>query len=47
MIVGAVTHEECTDVPPDGLYTCGQQAEWQQCDEEWMEGYCDRSCGRC
>jgi mannan endo-1,4-beta-mannosidase len=37
----------CTDVPPDATYTCGEQVGWGKCDEPWMEGACDRSCGRC
>lgn len=37
----------CTDEPPDDSYTCGEQVGWGKCDEAWMAGYCDRSCGRC
>ncbi|PAV65292.1 hypothetical protein WR25_13032 [Diploscapter pachys] len=37
----------CTDVPPDGSYTCQQQAGFGKCNESWMQGHCDLSCGRC
>ncbi len=37
----------CTDIAPDDDYTCAQQAEWGKCDESWMDGYCDATCGRC
>ncbi len=39
--------DACTDVAPDGQYTCAQQAGWGKCDEAWMAGKCDQSCGRC
>ncbi|MFC1643033.1 endo-1,4-beta-glucanase [Myxococcota bacterium] len=40
--------EVCDDVYPyeDG-YTCEEQASWGKCDESWLLGYCDYSCGRC
>ncbi len=37
----------CTDTPPDARYTCAQQVSWGKCGESFMQGYCDRSCGRC
>jgi len=37
----------CTDIPPDNVYTCAQQAGWGKCNESWMVGKCDTSCGRC
>ena len=39
---------DCTqDVPPDSQYTCAQQAQWNKCNESWMKGFCNISCGRC
>ncbi|KAJ3046444.1 hypothetical protein HK097_000854 [Rhizophlyctis rosea] len=37
----------CTDIAPDTEYTCAQQAEWGKCTEDWMEGWCLSSCGKC
>jgi len=37
----------CSDIPPDALYTCAEQAGWGKCNEPWMVGFCDASCGRC
>jgi hypothetical protein len=38
----------CTDIPPDNVYTCYQQAVvFGKCGEAFMQGRCDRSCGRC
>ena len=31
------------DVSPDDN-TCSDQASWDKCDEDWMEGYCCSSC---
>lgn len=40
--------EPCTDEYPfDDGYTCVQQAGWGKCNEDWMKGACDLSCGRC
>lgn len=40
--------DACIDEPvPGDSYTCAEQAGWGKCDEPWMEGYCDLSCGRC
>ena len=38
---------QCTDRPPGDSATCGQQVGWGKCNEPWMAGLCDRSCGRC
>ncbi len=38
---------QCTDNPPNAQYTCKQQAGYGQCNQPWMAGYCDQSCGRC
>lgn len=39
---------DCVDEPvPGDSYTCEDQAGWGKCDEEWMIGYCNLSCGRC
>jgi mannan endo-1,4-beta-mannosidase len=37
----------CTDLPAGDGFTCGEQVGWGKCDEPWMAGRCDRSCGRC
>lgn len=38
----------CCDVaPPASTYSCEQQATWGKCDEAWLAGFCDLSCGRC
>jgi mannan endo-1,4-beta-mannosidase len=44
---GDASSASCTDVPPDDPYTCGEQVGWGKCDEPFMAGRCDRSCGRC
>ena len=28
-------------------YTCEDHRQWGQCDEDWMEGFCQATCGRC
>jgi len=45
--VGGPPVAMCTDTPPDDLYTCLEQAGWGKCNESWMVGFCDLSCGRC
>ncbi|KAJ3051766.1 hypothetical protein HK097_007229 [Rhizophlyctis rosea] len=42
------TEEKCDDYYPytDG-YTCQEQASWGKCTMYWLNGYCNRSCGRC
>eukprot|EP00727_Mastigamoeba_balamuthi_P002650 m51a1_g12382 putative non-processive endoglucanase (409) ;mRNA; f:629972-631741 len=46
--IAVLSHAECTDVPPDGRFTCAQQASWGKCNEPWMKSpTCDMSCGRC
>jgi hypothetical protein len=44
---GAGGASACTDVPPSSAYTCAQQAGWGKCEEPWMAGYCNATCGRC
>jgi hypothetical protein len=44
---GAPGGGACDDVPPDGDYTCEEQAGWGKCGEPWMQGFCRASCGRC
>ena len=39
--------EDCPNIPPDDQYTCEEQASWDKCEEDWMIGYCHKSCGRC
>ena len=29
------------------VYTCADYASWGDCDEDWMEGWCDKTCGKC
>jgi hypothetical protein len=45
--LGPSSGKACTNVPPDAKYTCAQQAGWGKCNEPWMAGKCDQSCGRC
>ncbi len=37
----------CTDVPPSKYFTCAQQKGFGKCNESFMRGYCNQSCGRC
>jgi mannan endo-1,4-beta-mannosidase len=37
----------CTDIAPGNQFTCGEQVGWDKCDEPFMAGFCNRSCGRC
>ncbi|MGK3969339.1 hypothetical protein WMF01_53195 [Sorangium sp. So ce1667] len=37
----------CSDTAPSSQYTCAQQASWGKCNESWMQGFCNRTCGRC
>jgi len=38
---------DCSDVPPSSDYTCQQQSSWGKCNEDFMKGYCCRSCHEC
>lgn len=44
---GSADETSCTDLAPSDTFTCGEQVGWGKCDEAFMEGFCDRSCGRC
>jgi hypothetical protein len=52
-VQAAVTKAElellCQDMPPEGAGadSCLQQAIWGKCNEIFMTGRCDKSCGRC
>jgi hypothetical protein len=37
----------CSDAPPSPQYTCQQQQGWGKCGEDFMKGYCCRSCHSC
>lgn len=42
----------CTDVAPpaepgEEQYSCAEQVGWGKCEEPWMAGYCEASCGAC
>lgn len=37
----------CSDVPPDDEYSCEEQASWGKCDEDFMAGFCCKSCFAC
>jgi hypothetical protein len=37
----------CSDTPPNDQYSCAEQAAWDKCDQPFMQGYCNKSCGRC
>ncbi len=41
------TQPPCTDVPPDSTFTCAQQKAWGQCEQAWMDGFCEKTCGKC
>lgn len=43
----AQTAPACDDVPPDTKFTCAEQAGFGQCDQDFMQGRCNISCGRC
>jgi hypothetical protein len=36
----------CSDYDRRDGFTCAQQAAWG-CDRSWMQGFCDKTCGRC
>eukprot|EP01024_Parvocaulis_polyphysoides_P075043 TRINITY_DN9688_c0_g1_i2.p4 TRINITY_DN9688_c0_g1~~TRINITY_DN9688_c0_g1_i2.p4 ORF type:complete len:168 (-),score=29.25 TRINITY_DN9688_c0_g1_i2:307-810(-) len=40
---------ECEDVAPptEDDFNCTAQALWEKCNEDWMIGYCQCSCGTC
>lgn len=37
----------CGDVAPSQDFTCAQQVGFGKCNEGFMKGYCNLSCGRC
>jgi hypothetical protein len=43
----AQTAPVCDDVPSDTKFTCAEQAGFGQCDQDFMQGRCNISCGRC
>ena len=48
-VTGTTGVAQCTDLRhPDHLNEdCSVVATWGECDNEWLQGYCDLSCGRC
>ena len=41
---------KCPDeYPPnvDTQFTCADQASFGNCDDDWMQGFCLLSCGKC
>ncbi|GMH43457.1 hypothetical protein BSKO_11379 [Bryopsis sp. KO-2023] len=44
----AENNSECTDIPPDDLYTCAEQKAWGKCDRLYIVqgNHCAKSCGR-
>ncbi len=44
---GQAATSMCTDTPPDNNFSCAEQAGWGKCNESWMQGFCNQSCGRC
>eukprot|EP01025_Chloroclados_australasicus_P046384 TRINITY_DN5117_c0_g3_i1.p1 TRINITY_DN5117_c0_g3~~TRINITY_DN5117_c0_g3_i1.p1 ORF type:complete len:1025 (-),score=120.72 TRINITY_DN5117_c0_g3_i1:2564-5407(-) len=44
-----LAQKDCVDVAPDDQYTCGEQASFGKCEQDWMiEGnFCAAACGRC
>jgi mannan endo-1,4-beta-mannosidase len=43
----AQTAAVCDDIAPDSKFTCAEQAGFGQCDQAFMQGRCNLSCGRC
>merc|ERR1719221_1615945 len=37
----------CSDVAPDNVYTCQEQAEFGKCGKSWMQGWCCETCFGC
>eukprot|EP01026_Neomeris_dumetosa_P051078 TRINITY_DN4489_c0_g1_i1.p1 TRINITY_DN4489_c0_g1~~TRINITY_DN4489_c0_g1_i1.p1 ORF type:complete len:198 (-),score=28.99 TRINITY_DN4489_c0_g1_i1:6-599(-) len=37
----------CFDNPPDAEYTCAEQASFGRCNAAFLQGFCDKTCGRC
>lgn len=38
----------CVDIPPPwSAHDCAIQADYEKCDQNWMRGYCLKSCGKC
>jgi hypothetical protein len=44
---GGTSGGACSDTPPDSRYTCQQQADWGKCGEPFLQGFCNKTCGRC
>ncbi|KAJ3122006.1 hypothetical protein HK098_003191, partial [Nowakowskiella sp. JEL0407] len=45
---GSSSSGSCTDTAvPGDQYGCAQQAGWGNCNQSWMQGYCNKSCNRC
>jgi hypothetical protein len=38
---------KCADVAPSKDFTCTQQKAFGKCNESFMKGFCNNSCGRC
>ena len=37
----------CSDVPPNDQFSCAEQASFGKCDQDWMVGFCCKSCFAC
>ena len=47
-MAGQTVAPVCTDeVPPNTSYSCSQQAGWGKCNEGFMAGFCEKTCGKC
>eukprot|EP01026_Neomeris_dumetosa_P061164 TRINITY_DN57733_c0_g1_i1.p1 TRINITY_DN57733_c0_g1~~TRINITY_DN57733_c0_g1_i1.p1 ORF type:complete len:391 (+),score=36.25 TRINITY_DN57733_c0_g1_i1:134-1306(+) len=45
--LGQIVNGQCQDRIPEGsVYSCEDQKKWGKCDEPWLRGYCDCTCGR-
>src|SRR5690606_27449123 len=46
---GGAMEDPCTDIqhPDHTDKPCSEVAGWGECDSDWMQGYCDTTCGRC
>eukprot|EP01023_Acetabularia_acetabulum_P061123 TRINITY_DN7376_c0_g1_i1.p1 TRINITY_DN7376_c0_g1~~TRINITY_DN7376_c0_g1_i1.p1 ORF type:complete len:480 (+),score=45.13 TRINITY_DN7376_c0_g1_i1:251-1690(+) len=40
--------QNCVDKPPPGSeFECPDMAKWNKCNEDWIHGYCKKSCNIC
>jgi hypothetical protein len=46
---GSVAQAECTDIQTSDHQgePCSIWVDWGHCDADWLQGYCNKTCGRC